>query len=100
MQLKDFQATLNNPQPPAGLSIPLQALWYEAKGDWECAHHLVQNDVSRESAWVHAYLHRKEGDLGNAHYWYRRANQPPFQGSLEQEWLQIVSYLLEHASPS
>lgn len=94
MRLDEFRATLNDSQPPARLSVPLQALWYEAKGDWERAHQLVQNDPSAESAWVHAYLHRKEGDIGNAHYWYRRANKPPFDGDFEAEWAQIASHLL------
>ncbi|CUU00540.1 MAG: hypothetical protein N2045_09705 [Fimbriimonadales bacterium] len=94
MRLEEFRATLNDPQPPAGLSVPLQALWYEAKGDWERAHQLVQNDPSPESAWVHAYLHRKEGDIGNAHYWYRRASKPPFSGDFESEWAQIAAHLL------
>ncbi len=94
MRLDEFRATLNDLQPPAWLSVPLQALWYEAKGDWERAHQLVQNDPSPESVWVHAYLHRKEGDIGNAHYWYRRASKPPFNGDFEAEWVQIASHLL------
>ncbi len=98
MTLAEFRASLLESVPPA-VSVPLQALWYDAKGDWGKAHHLVQNDPSSESAWVHAYLHRKEGDIGNAHYWYRRAHKPPFTGTLEAEWEQIAQSLLSGDSP-
>jgi hypothetical protein len=94
MDLQAFKASLGQDTPPA-LPIPLLALWHEAKGDWDRAHQLVQNDPTRESAWVHAYLHRKEGDIGNAHYWYSRAGRPPADGSFETEWEQIAQALLE-----
>ncbi len=96
MTLADFRNTTQETDPPA-VSIPLQALWYDAKGDWDKAHQLVQDDPTAESAWVHAYLHRKEGDLSNAHYWYRRANKPPFTGTLETEWEQIAQALLSQS---
>jgi hypothetical protein len=93
MTIDDFKETLSAPSPP---SVPalLLALWYEARGDWEKAHSLAQGVDDRSGAWVHAYLHRKEGDLGNAGYWYRRANQPMATDSLEAEWERIVSALL------
>lgn len=72
----------------------LQAMWYDKKGDWNKAHEIVQNASDADSAWVHAYLHRKEGDLNNAHFWYRRSDQPEFLGELSQEWQQITSVLL------
>ncbi|MEH2424947.1 MAG: hypothetical protein V7K48_29810 [Nostoc sp.] len=72
----------------------LQAMWYDKKGDWSKAHEIVQNANDADSAWVHAYLHRKEGDLNNAHFWYRRSGQPEFPGELNQEWEQITSVLL------
>lgn len=94
MTLAEFKASLSVDTLPA-LIPPLLGLWYDARGDWEKAHQTVQNDDSPESAWVHAYLHRKEGDISNAHYWYRRAGKPPYNGSLESEWEQIAAALLE-----
>jgi hypothetical protein len=82
-------------RPPVGLSEPLQALWWDKSGDWQRAHEAVAADEdSREAAWVHAYLHRREGDLGNASYWYRRANRPAATASLEAEWDEIAAALL------
>lgn len=81
-------------QCPSELPKPLQALWHEFKGDWNRAHEIVQNASDAESAWVHAYLHRKEGDLSNARYWYRRSDQPECQADLNQEWEQITRELL------
>ena len=75
--------------PPA-----LQALWCAHQGNWQQAHEIVQDANNRDSAWVHAYLHRQEGDLSNARYWYRQAQKPPFIGDLEQEWQQIAQELL------
>ena len=79
---------------PAVLTAPLRALREDAAGNWDAAHREVQDDDSAEAAWVHAYLHRKEGDFSNAGYWYARANQPRFQGSLESEWEEIAQALL------
>lgn len=81
-------------EEPKELSRPLRALWHDAQGNWELAHGIVQDDFSPEAAWVHAYLHRKEGDHGNAAYWYARAQKPPAPGSLEAEWEQIAARLL------
>jgi hypothetical protein len=81
----------------SSLSAPLRALREEAAGRWDAAHRTVQDDHSPEAAWVHAYLHRREGDLANAGYWYARAGRPRFQGSLEAEWEHIVRTLLEEA---
>ena len=80
---------------PGQLSLPLQALWHYARGDWERAHGLAQGAASREGDWVHAYLHRKEGDEGNAGYWYSRAGRPMPTGGLEDEWAAIVTALLK-----
>ena len=79
---------------PDGLSLALQALWYEAQGDWTQAHDLLQDDDSADGAWVHAYLHRVEGDPGNAAYWYRRAGRPVNAAGLADEWRTIASALL------
>jgi hypothetical protein len=80
---------------PAKLNLPLQALWHDAQGDWERAHEVCQQAKSRDGDWVHAYLHRKEGDAGNASYWYARAGRsmPEEAVSLEAEWTQIVQVL-------
>jgi hypothetical protein len=87
--LTEFKNTLNNPSPPR-VSVLLQSLWHDARGDWEQAHNLAQDVNTPEGSWVHAYLHRKEGDQSNAHYWYGRAKRIMPAGSLEQEWEQIV----------
>ena len=90
MTLQDFKETLSGHRPPEGLSIQQKALWYDAKGDWQMAHSLVDQLEDSISAHVHAYLHRVEGDLWNARYWYNRAKQPEFTGSLEEEWNYLV----------
>jgi hypothetical protein len=78
-----------------GLPPLLAALWWDAQGDWERAHELAQSVTTAEAAWVHAYLHRREGDLGNAEYWYRRAGRQRPDGSLEEEWAEIVAGLAQ-----
>ena len=89
-----LSASLSNAAPSPDLAAPLAALWWAAKGDWDAAHKIVQDEGDANSAWVHAYLHRVEGDLGNAGYWYRRAGKPVASGPLEGEWEQIVQALL------
>ena len=81
-------------QPPAGLDAPLAALWHAAKGEWDKAHELVQDDESKTAAWVHAHLHRVEGDQANAGYWYRRDGQPASSLALDAEWNEIAGTLL------
>lgn len=97
MDLQDFKKTLDVPGPPEGLSRALLALWHDARGDWDAAHGAAQDDEGRAAAWVHAYLHRKEGDLGNAAYWYRRAGQPVPSSSLDAEWEALAGALLSEA---
>lgn len=94
MDLDAFRRSLDGQTPPAGLSVQLEALWWTAKGDWDRAHRIVQEDEGREAAWVHAHLHRVEGDLGNAAYWYRRAGKPAEAGALQAEWDAICRRLL------
>jgi hypothetical protein len=89
-----FHQSLAQGKPPGGLSPSLTALWWAKKGDWDEAHKIVMDDESAEAAWVHAYLHRVEGDLPNARYWYRTAHKPEFKGALEAEWEAIVAALL------
>ncbi len=79
---------------PDGEATAVRALWYDKRGDWNTAHELVQNASDRDSAWVHAYLHRKEGDLANAGYWYRRSGRSSFNGELDREWEAIARELL------
>jgi hypothetical protein len=95
MQLSAFRASLAATAPPAGLGPALEALWWQGRGDWERAHRIVQaEDRDAASAWVHAHLHRAEGDLGNAGYWYRRAGRRAARGGLDEEWADIVAALL------
>ncbi|MBR0953004.1 hypothetical protein [Bradyrhizobium canariense] len=93
-----YIASLDDAAPAPDLSAPLAGLWWAAKGDWDQAHKIVQDESSREAAWVHAYLHRVEGDLGNAGYWYRQAGQPVATDSLEAEWQRIADTLGGSAS--
>jgi hypothetical protein len=98
MNYETLRTSLAAEAPPSGLDIPLQALWYAAKGNWDTAHELAQSQDNREAAWVHAYLHRLEGDLSNAAYWYRLAGRPVANEPLQAEWESVVKALLE-ASP-
>lgn len=90
MDHKSFLESLQFTEPPAALSPVLSALWYDAKGDWNKAHDLINDLTDRDSAHIHAYLHRKEGDAGNARYWYSRAGQVPCHHSLQDEWEELV----------
>lgn len=94
MTVDEFKATLAADSPPDGLNGPLAALWHAGKGAWHRAHEIVQDDTSADAAWVHAYLHRVEGDLGNAGYWYRRAGKPVADGPHDQEWNAIGAALM------
>ena len=89
-----FKATLAEAHPPTGITGSLMALWYAGKGDWEQAHNIAQDIATAEGSWVHAYLHRQEGDIGNARYWYNRAGKKLSELSLEGEWEEIVEALL------
>ena len=92
--LAEFKASLNSEQPAGELSVQLKSLWYDGKGDWHQAHAQVDHLNDQASAWVHAYLHRKEGDIGNADYWYSKARQIRPDISLENEWEQLVIQFL------
>ena len=93
--MADLKASLSDAAPASTLSPPLAALWWAAKGDWNAAHKIVQEEDTKDAAWVHAYLHRVEGDLGNAGYWYRQAGQMVAKDSLEAEWQRIAAALGE-----
>ena len=94
MTAEELRATLAGSAPPAGVDLLVEALWWDAKGDWSRAHEIAQDISSPAASWVHAYLHRKEGDASNAGYWYGRAGKPHAQQMLETEWTDIVEALL------
>jgi hypothetical protein len=95
MTLGEFKDTLSKSRPPAGLAPALAALWWAGNDKWDKAHAIVMDDSGRDCAWVHAYLHRVEGDLGNAGYWYRQAQRPVATQSIAAEWDAIAKALLK-----
>ncbi len=94
MTLSEFEAALSLAAPPDGLSVPLAALWWDAKGDWARAHSLVDDLETADGMAVHAYLHRKEGVEWNANYWYARAGRRFRRPTLDEEWKALVEGLL------
>ncbi len=94
MNLSSFKESISGSEPPQNSSVYLPSLWYDAKGDWEKAHILIQDVEDKNAAWIHAYLHRKEGDNSNADYWYRRAGKKRPSVSLTEEWDEIVTALI------
>ena len=92
--MAEFKASLSGAAPASDLAAPLTALWWAAKGNWDQAHSIAQDDASADGSWVHAYLHRVEGDLGNAGYWYRQAGKPVATDAIETEWERMVLALL------
>lgn len=96
MNLADFKDSIANLEaPPADLTPELKVLWLDKKGDWHAAHDIAQDLPDPNGAWLHAYLHRVEGDIGNAGYWYHRANQPMPSNSLETEWDALAHYFTQ-----
>lgn len=93
MNFSTFHSSLSDAAPQAGLSHALEALWWDAKGDWGKAHEAAQRDDGPQGCAVHAYLHRVEGDLSNARYWYNRANRPPAADGLKDEWERLAAEL-------
>ena len=94
MKRNDFKTSVKKQSPNEKLPKALVALWWQKKGDWDKAHTIVQSDKTDDGAWVHGLLHREEGDLGNASYWYSRANKLMPEETIENEWELIVSELL------
>ena len=94
MDLKDLKASLSAETPPADASVYLKALWYDAKENWKEAHELIQDIPDKDASWIHAYLHRKEGDIWNSDYWYSKAGKKRPSLSLQEEWEQIVNAFL------
>jgi hypothetical protein len=94
MTLLEFRTSLSLPEPPKGISNLLEAMWFDGKGDWEASHTIAQDIQSKDGSWIHAYLHRKEGDDGNAAYWYARAGRKIPSIGLDEEWEFICLELL------
>ena len=94
--LTDFQKSLENYDPPEGISQLLTALWYAGKGNWNRAHDIAQDIPDKDGAWVHAYLHREEGDEWNASYWYKRGGRSKPSISLQEEWESLVKYFIKN----
>lgn len=96
MSFAEFAESVARDSKPPALGAPLQGLWYAGRGDWDAAHTCVQADPGRDASWVHAYLHREEGDLGNAGYWYAKARHPMPDATvmLKTEWADIARALL------
>lgn len=94
MTRQAFNESLAHPAPPADFSPIQKAVWYSTRGDWETAHTLVQSLETDDAAWIHAWLHRKEGDSGNAGYWYTRARRPAATDSLDDELARIADELV------
>lgn len=90
MKYEQFNASLSGKTPPEELSPYLKALWYDSKNDWHKSHEIAQDINDRTGSWIHAYLHRKEGDLSNAGYWYRKAGKAMPSYSLQEEWEQMA----------
>ncbi len=98
--IEEFRASLTMAEPSQGLDLALQALWWDAQGNWDRAHACAQvNEADPSAAWVHAYLHRKEGDLANAGYWYRRAGRPVARDELQTECVAMATALLGSENP-
>lgn len=94
MTFEQFRQSLSLKDAPDGVSVYLKALWFDAKEDWDKAHTIIQDINDTKASWIHAYLHRKEGDEGNAGYWYHRAGKKNPGVSLQEEWASIVRALL------
>ncbi len=94
MTFEEFTESINNERPAPGLSETLTSLWWDKKGDWDTAHSIAQDIPIRQGSAVHAYLHREEGVIWNADYWYTRAGRVRPDSSLEEEWTQLVHEML------
>jgi len=94
MTYEEYIASLTLPNPPEGLSVYLHAMWQDGRNNWDKAHDIIQDVNDKTAAWIHAYLHRKEGDVFNANYWYNRAGRRMPGYSLQQEWEEVVKELL------
>jgi hypothetical protein len=96
MTIDQFKESLSLKDPPDEISPYLKALWFDARDDWEKAHTIIQNIEDNTGSWIHAYLHRKEGDLSNADYWYHRAGKKRPAITLQEEWENILKALIHY----
>ena len=94
MTFDQFQESLSQSHPPPGISRHLESLWYDAKKDWEQSHNIIQDINDSKASWIHAYLHRKEGDIWNADYWYNKAGKKRPPVTLDTEWEEIVRNMI------
>jgi len=94
MTVQKFKESISETTPPDDLSDHAKSLWYDAKKDWKRAHEIIQDIEDKNASWIHAYLHREEGDISNADYWYHRAGKKRPEMTLEKEWEQIVTAML------
>lgn len=94
MDLEQFKQSFSQDGPPSQVSDHLKALWHDARGNWEQSHNIIQDIDDTNAAWIHAYLHRKEGDIWNADYWYRKAGKKRPSVSLQQEWENITAAVI------
>jgi hypothetical protein len=94
MDFETYRASLKSATPPGESNVYLQSLWHDGKGDWEKSHNIIQDVNDKTAAWIHAYLHRKEGDVFNANYWYNKAGRRMPGYALDKEWEEIVKELL------
>ncbi len=92
--IEEFKQSLSLANPPAELNVYLTSLWYDGKGDWDTSHEVIQDVPDKTASWIHAYLHRKEGDIWNADYWYSKAGRSRPAASLDNEWESLISYCL------
>ena len=97
MTYDEFISSLSTQQPPAHISSVLKALWYDGKDDWESSHNVAQDIHDKDGSWIHAYLHRKEGDISNARYWYSMAGKKETTMSLKEEWELLVKHFIQQA---
>lgn len=95
MTYGEFIKSFSDNQPPQNLSAVLKALWYDGKDDWESSHNIAQDIHDKNGSWIHAYLHRKEGDISNARYWYSMAGKKEPSMSLSEEWEYLVKQFIE-----
>ncbi len=99
MNLLTFTESLKESSPPADTSVYIKALWYDAKENWKTAHNLIDKMEDKKAFWLHAYLHRKEGDISNADYWYARAGKKRPPVSINEEWQELITAFLEENKP-
>src|SRR5688500_12446994 len=97
MDFDGFTSSIKQQTIPSSLGPELQSLWYDCLNNWNKAHDIAQDIPDKNGSWIHAYLHRKEGDKWNANYWYQKAGKTMPSYSLEKEWEELVRYFLKQS---